>query len=65
MKKHWNGETAAEEIAKNNPCQECDSTNVEAYPVVTNWRGWQVECLNCGNVDEYDLLETPAEHRSV
>lgn len=54
------------ELIDANPCPECDSGNLVAEPVVTRyWRGWVVECPDCGTVTEYDEPETPADHREV
>jgi len=67
MRMKWFPVTSIEdEIAADNPCPECGSTNADVRPVVNrNWRGWVVKCLECGEVAEYDEPETPAEHRSV
>jgi len=59
-------EQLANEIEKNNPCPACGSGDVAAQRVVTrNWRGWSVECLDCGEVAEYDDPEEPADPRSL
>jgi len=51
---------------KSNPCPECDGTNLEPRRIVTdNWRGWVVECLDCGTITEYNDGEPVAEHRSA
>jgi len=45
---------------KENPCQSCGSTDLDAqFRVAYGWRGWVVECLDCGEVAEYDEPEGP------
>lgn len=47
---------------KENPCPECGSVYLDVEQTL---HGWLVVCLDCGHVEEYDIEETPAEHRSV
>lgn len=55
-----------QEVMDNNPCPYCGSDNLAIQRVSTkSWRGWPVECLDCGEVAEYDDYEPPAEHRSA
>ena len=54
------------EIEAENPCPNCNSSQVSARFVAgRHWRGWVVLCLDCGEETEYDEAEEPAEHRSA
>ena len=46
-------EAECAEMEDANPCENCDSTNVEA---THDRNGWAVTCLKCGHQSEYILL---------
>ena len=43
-------EAECAEMEDANPCENCDSTNVEA---THDRNGWAVTCLKCGHESEY------------
>lgn len=66
MKRNPISHPESEFPAELNPCPECKSTNLDPQPVANrHWRGWRVECLDCGDVMEYDEPEEPVDYRRM